>query len=324
MLQLKNNMFGGVCMPRKSREKYPEAIYHIMCRSESEFLLFRDDNDKEHYLSLLKRYTDKYKCSIYAYCLMDNHLHLHLDPKGFDVSKFMQSLNTAYVRYYNNKYARHGHVFQGRFESRILDTDEYNLAVSAYIHNNPHSIEGFAGREENYKYSSYGVYLGLREDLHKLVDMSFIMGLFNINEPSVFAEKYYAFVSHQRDIGSFKELKKQLSSAVKYEYISGRQVVLRDLSPSKVISYISDKLLMPEKHIKTANLKQKTHEARAFMAYVLKVLCGLGYKEICSNIYNITLSGCSKLCERGYELLNAKNPAYEDIFNDLINCSVSW
>ena len=116
-------------MPRKAREKSPESVYHIMCRSESEFLLFRDDEDKDYYLDLIKRYTDKYKCSLYAYCLMDNHLHLHLDPKGFDVSKFMHSLNTAYVRYYNKKYQRHGHVFQERFQSKILLTDEYNLIL---------------------------------------------------------------------------------------------------------------------------------------------------------------------------------------------------
>lgn len=304
-------------MGRKAREKYPEAIFHIMCRSESEFLLFRDGEDKDYYLALLKRYTERYKCSVYAYCLMDSHMHLHFDPKGFDVSKFMLCINTAYVRYYNRKYKRHGHVFQGRFESRILDTDEYNLTVSAYIHNNPKDIEGFSGKEENYKYSSYGIYLGLREDLHKLVDKSFVMELFNTDNAEKFAEKYFAFVSHQRDIGSFKELRKKLSSAVEYEYVSGRRVILRDLLPSKVISYISSKLIVTDKGSRVTNTKGKLYEFRAFTAYVLRVLCGLGYKEICSNIYNITISGCSRLCSRGCELLNKKGSVYTSLFDEL-------
>lgn len=59
-------------MPRKAREKGNECIYHIMCRSVSEFLLFRDIDDKDYYLGLLKRYKEKYKCSIYAYCLMSS------------------------------------------------------------------------------------------------------------------------------------------------------------------------------------------------------------------------------------------------------------
>lgn len=307
-------------MPRKAREKYLEAVYHIMCRSISEFLLFRDDDDKDYYLGLLKKYAGKYKCSIYAYCLMDNHLHLHLDPKGFDVSRFMQCVNTSYVRYYNRKYQRHGHVFQGRFESRTLSTDEYNLAVSAYIHNNPHDIEGFSGREEHYKYSSYGIYLGIRKDPLKLVDTGFIMQLFNIEDKVKFTQKYFEFVSHQRDVGSFRALKKELDSAIENEYISGRNIILRDLSPSKAISFISGKLLKSEKLGLATKANKRFIDFRAFSAYVLRVLCGLGYKEICSSIHNITLSGCSRLCSRGYNLLESENPLYSNLFDELSGC----
>lgn len=309
-------------MPRKARQKYAEAVYHVMCRSISEFLLFKEDEDKDYYLSLLKRYTDKYKCSIYAYCLMDSHLHLHLDPKGFDLSRFMQCINTAYVWYYNRKYQRHGHVFQGRFESRILNTDEYNLAVSAYIHNNPHDIGGFSNKEENYKYSSYGIYIGIRADTLKLIDTSFIMGLFNIRDKTKFAQRYFAFVSHQRDLGSFKELKKKLSSAVENEYISGRKVILRNLAPSKAISFISSRLMAAEKLGLATKGSKKLIHFRALSAYVLRVLCGLGYKDICSSINNITISGCSRLCNKGYDLLNSKNPFYSTLFEELLSCNV--
>lgn len=307
-------------MPRKAREKYSEAVYHVMCRSISELLLFRDDDDKDYYLSLLKRYADKYKCSIYAYCLMDNHLHLHLDPKGFDLSRFMHCLNTAYVWYYNRKYQRHGHVLQGRFESRILDTDEYNLTVSAYIHNNPHDIEGFSGREENYKYSSYGIYLGIRSNTLKLVDMSFLMQLFNITNKFKFAQKYFAFVSHQRDVGSFHTLKKTLSSALENEYVSGRKVILRDLPPAQAISFISGKLMIaPKLGLGTKNSKKLIH-FRALSAYILRVLCGLVYKDICKNLGNITISGCSRLCSKGYALLSSGTPFYINLFDELISC----
>jgi len=99
------------------------------------------------YLFLLKGYIEKFKCSLYAFCLMDTHLYLLLDPKGFDVSKFMNCLSTAYVRFYNIKYSRHSRVFQGRFPSEILDSSRCNFAVSAYIHNNPQDIKGFQGRK---------------------------------------------------------------------------------------------------------------------------------------------------------------------------------
>lgn len=308
-------------MPRKAREKLPTAIYHIICRSVSEFLLFRDDDDKDYYLGLLKRYTDKYRCSIYAYCLMDTHLHLHFDSKGYDISKFMHSLNTAYIRYYNKRYERHGHVFQDRYESRIIDTDAYTFAVSAYIHNNPYKIEGYANREEQYKYSSYGIYLGLRKDTLKLVDKSYMMSLFNKQDEKEFGKSYMEFVSHQRDIGSLEELRKNLSSAVEYEYKSGRKVILREYTPAKVLSYISEKMMVWGRGGIATKAKRKLIEYRAFTAYVLRVLCGLGYKEICSSIHNITISGCARLCTRGYELLS-KGGAYTGIFEELLGCRV--
>lgn len=304
-------------MPRRARKKHNEAIYHIMCRSSSEILLFRSDDDKQYFLGLLKRYSEKHKCSVYAYCLMDNHLHFHFDPKGYDISKFMHDLNTAYVRYYNKTYKRHGSVFQGRFESRIVDNDNYNFALSAYIHNNPQDIESFQGKEENYKYSPYGIYLGLQEDTLKLVDKSFMMGLFKQKDQEVFRRKDKEFVSHQRDVGEFEKLKKEMSDLKEYEYTSGRTVIVRDLSPAKVISYISGKLLGNEKM--QVRSRKKLHEFRAFTAYVLKVLCGMKYKEICNSIYNITISGCSNLCDRGFELLNLEDRKYVNIYEHLMS-----
>lgn len=305
-------------LPRKAREKHNEAIYHIMCRSVSEILLFRDDEDKDRYLKLLKRYADKYRCSIYAYCLMNNHLHIHFDPKGYDISKFMHSLNTAYVLYYNKKYKRHGHLFQERFQSRILSNDRYNLAVSAYIHNNPKDIEGYAGRVEEYQYSSYGIYLRISKDRYNLIDMGFIQGLMGIRSRKNLAKKYFKFVARQKDVESVDKYTDEDIETSENEYISGRKIVIRELTPVKVIEYISKKLKQPTNNILSNQRKQKQYEFRAFVAYVLRVLCGLGYKQICEHMYNITVSGCSRLCDKGFELANQQSFIYAGIFDDLI------
>jgi putative transposase len=308
-------------MPRKARERSCDASYHIMCRSVTEFLLFRDDADKDYYLHLLKRFLDKFLCSLYGYCLMDNHLHLHINPNGYDISKFMQCLNTAYVRYYNYKYSRCGVVFQDRFESRILDSSEYHLNVSAYLHNNPHDIEGYSGKEENYKYSSYGIYLGIRKNIPGLVDISFMMGIFNTTDARNFAKKYCEFVSHHRDTGNLNKLKEKLSTAVVHQYVSGRNSLIRDFIPAKVMSYIADKLTVSKPDSHAVKSRKKLMNYRSFTAYILRVLCGLGYKEICNNMYNITISGCSKLCDRGYELIE-KNSVFLELFTNLKSCRI--
>ncbi len=302
-------------MPRKARQKDPNAVYHIMCRSESEFLLFRDDGDKEYYLGLLKRYNEKYKCNLCAYCLMDNHLHLHLNPQKMDISTYMLSLNTAYVRYYNKKYNRHGHVFQGRFESKIINTDEYNFALTAYIHNNPKDIEEYKGREEDYPYSSYGIYLNKRKDTENLIDQSYIRSIFETKNND-FEKRYFEFVSHQRDIGTIKSIVDKLKIRKENEYVSGVNRIIRGQNPSKVISYIASKLMAK----KDTDLKTKSNQNsigfRSFTAYVLRVLCGLSYKEICNHMCNITISGCARLCSKGYELINTSQK-YEGIFDIL-------
>ena len=308
-------------MPRKARLKSPESIYHIICRSVSEVPLFRNNEDKDYYLSLLKRYTDKYKCSIYAYCLMDNHVHIHFDAKGFDVSKFMHGTNTAYVRYYNKKYGRHGHLFQDRFESRILGTDEYNLAVSAYIHNNPSDIEGYGNKEHLYKYSSYGVYLG-KKDLLGLVNKSFIKSIFNLKGDESFVKKYCEFVSHQRDMGSINSIMKQLPPTIEHEYRSERKIILRDHSVSQMLSYISDKVIKGGTGVMLLKAKRSTMNFRAFCAYTMRTLCGLSYREICQNMYNMTASGCARLCDTGFRL-TSNNEKYQKIFKELIYLKVN-
>jgi len=305
-------------VPRKAREKSPHAIYHIMCRSISECLLFVHNEDKTHYLLLLKRFIDKYQCSLLAFCLMGNHVHLHLDPRGFDISTFMRSLNTAYVRYYNKKHNRHGHLFQDRFESRILSTDEYNLAVSAYIHNNPRDIPSYFGHEETYEYSSYGIYLGKVQDHLGLIDTSFIKGLFGLSSDEDFAKRYYEFVRSRHYNTETKNNDQALvRTKVEYEYLSGRNVVIREKPVTEIIQYISGKF----KHLHHTSLKTKARhhliEYRAFTAYVLRVLCNLSYKQICEYMYNITATSCSRLCNKGYELIN-DSKTHLQLFNELI------
>ena len=305
-------------MPRSARVKSCEAIYHIMCRSISELPLFRDDQDKQHYLKLIKKYSDKSKCITWAYCLMNSHMHLQIDPCGYDISRFMHSLNTSYVIYYNKKYERHGHLFQGRFTSKIIDSDQYNLAVSAYIHNNPKDLKGFEGKEEQYPYSSYGIYLGLRRDTLGLVNKNFIMDLFDAKMLGNFTTRYYQFVRHTSDVGSLLDLTKTLPELPTNDYISGRRVIIRELPPSKIISYIADKLMIHNPASLLVKSKRGLVPFRAFTAYALRVLCNLSYKSICGNMCNITISGCSRLCDRGYELLQ-EGTLYECLLNELMS-----
>jgi len=188
-------------MPRTARRKDPGGIYHVMGRSLTEIDLFQSDEDKEYFLDLLKRYKDKTKSKILGYCLMTNHYHIHVDPCGYDISKFMQCLNLAYVRYINRKYKRKGPLFDDRFNSKIINSDNYNLVVSAYIHLNPKDIKGYRGKEFDYPYSSMGIYLGKNKDNRGIIDSDFLLSCINEKYKKKAIRTYVEFICDTRNDG---------------------------------------------------------------------------------------------------------------------------
>lgn len=305
-------------MPRAARQKSENAMYHIMSRSISEIDLFQSDSDKKYYLSLLKRYAEKYKCKIYAYCLMSNHVHIFINPQGFDISTFMRSLNTAYVTYFNKRYNRHGHLFQGRFASRIVDNDTYCLTLSAYIHNNAKDIPNYSGNEELYPFSSYGIYLGIRNDAMKLVDTDFLLNIFSTNKKTA-QTKYHTFTRSMKDTGIIKEVNESILKAyTENEYRSEKQYVTRFSSPDKLMQKLVKVL---GKRI-TTNLRAKyCREAsndRAFATYIMRVICGCSYKSICEYIGNMSMSGIQRLSHQGF-ILSSEQPKYSAALNSLIS-----
>lgn len=303
-------------MPRIARVKAPDYIYHIMCRSISEIDLFQDDEDKQYYLELLKKYKEECHCRILAYCVMSNHVHIHIDPQGFDISRFMLYVNASYVARYNRKYRRKGHLFQGRYESRVVSSEKYNLAVSAYIHNNPKDIEGYKGREHLYPYSSMGIYLGIRKDILGLVHRGFILGFFNGTDPILASQRYGEFVLKQKDLATDKSLAKCLARFAVNEYRNERHIIYRNFKPHEVIGKIAEGLGVCSEFIHV-KLNKNTSKFRAVCGFILRCLCGCSYRELCRIIGDMSLSGISRLCSYGYELVN-KEQKYRNIFYDIV------
>jgi putative transposase len=306
-----------IIMPRAAREKSEECMYHIMSRSISEIDLFQCDEDKSKYLMLLKRYIDKCHCKVYAYCLMDNHVHFYIDPQGYDISTLMRALNSAYVAYFNRRYQRHGHLFQGRFASTIVDNDTYSLTLSAYIHNNAKDLPGYAGKEETYPYSSYGIYTGVRKDSLEIIDKDFLLEHFSKNRNTA-QQKIRAFTESMRDTGIMKEVDSKITSAyTENTYKSEKRHITRYNVTEELIIRISE--LLGEKHeeILRAKHNREANNYRAFAAYIMRTLCGFTYKKICEYIGNMSMSGVTALTNKGFQLLREQG-LYQNAFYSLL------
>jgi putative transposase len=110
----------------------------VVERGNNRNACFFDEQDYKIYLAKLKEYSQKLDVSVHSFVLMTNHVHLLLTPTEVDgVSRLMQSLGRYYVRYINKKYDRNGTLWEGRYKSTLIDTEQYILIVSQYIELNP-------------------------------------------------------------------------------------------------------------------------------------------------------------------------------------------
>lgn len=140
-------------LPRSARLKSSTGIYHIINRGANRQEIFHDDDDKIKFLDTLKRYKIRTAMKVYAWCLMGNHVHLLVKEGSEEISLVMKRISVSYASYYNWKYHTNGQLFQDRFKSENVETQEYLITVTRYIHQNPVKA-GIVTSPEKWKWST--------------------------------------------------------------------------------------------------------------------------------------------------------------------------
>ncbi len=151
-------------MARPPRIEFPGAFYHIIVRGNRKQDIFLDDQDRSEYLARIQRYRKERGFILYAYVLMTNHVHLLIETPLSPISRIMQLISLTYTQYFNRKYDKVGHLFQGRYKSFLCDRDEYLLSLVRYIHLNPVRA-GIVKEPGEYDWSSHNDYLKGKSDL---------------------------------------------------------------------------------------------------------------------------------------------------------------
>lgn len=176
-------------------EKFAEnEYYHLFSRGVNQQKIFLDDTDRARFIFLLTHFQSPvpiYNISWYAksfikrgafnlgeekadkilkkrhielisFVLMPNHFHVLIRNLSDSVtSVYMQRILTSYSKYFNTKYNKKGHVFEGPFGAIHIEDNRQLLHLSAYIHKNPKSITEWANNYDQYPWSSYQDYVGL-------------------------------------------------------------------------------------------------------------------------------------------------------------------
>ena len=140
-------------MPRQARQLAESGIYHAMARGVNRDAIFLDNEDFEHFLASLARVRDASGCSVLAYCLMTNHVHLVVRTADEPIGTVMKRLGVRYAGWFNRKYGRVGHVFQDRFKSFPVESDGYFVSLLRYGWNTPVEA-GLASFADEYRWGS--------------------------------------------------------------------------------------------------------------------------------------------------------------------------
>lgn len=143
-------------MPRRKRVDEAGAIYHALNRGNGRQTIFHKDEDYEAFLRTLSEGLERYPVELFSFCLMPNHWHLVVRPRGDgQMGRMLRWVTATHTQRYHAHYhtSGDGHLYQSRFKSFPIQDDEHFLVVCRYVERNPLRA-GLVTRAERWRYGS--------------------------------------------------------------------------------------------------------------------------------------------------------------------------
>lgn len=153
-------------MPRQARLDAPGTLHHVIVRGIEGREIVDDEKDRKKFVDLMGSLASETGTALYAWALLTNHAHILLRSGRLGVSKYMKRLLTGYAVFYNRRHRRHGHLFQNRYKSIVVEEGPYFQELVRYIHLNPlraRMIDSFA-KLNRYRWCGHSVILGRRSN----------------------------------------------------------------------------------------------------------------------------------------------------------------
>lgn len=150
-------------MPRAPRVDAPGLFHHFVVRGVERRTIFLDDDDRRDLLGRLDRVLPESGMPCLAWVLIPNHLHLLVRTASVSISRVMARVGTGYVRRFNERHGRVGHLVQNRFRSRPIEDEADLRGVLRYVHLNPlkHGLVGGLAELDRYPWSGHRALAGL-------------------------------------------------------------------------------------------------------------------------------------------------------------------
>ena len=146
-------------MARQLRLEFPGAIVHVSSRGNERRNIAVDDEDRRGLLELIGKAVQRFRWNLLQYVLMTNHYHFVLELTEQSLSDGMQWLNGSFAQRFNRRHQRVGHLFQGRFDAKLVQKETYLLEVLRYVALNPVRA-GMVARAQDYEWSGHRAIAG--------------------------------------------------------------------------------------------------------------------------------------------------------------------
>lgn len=181
-------------MGRPWREEYKGGIYHVIARGNNKEYIFKESIDKGYFIKQLKECSEIMGYRVYGYVLMDNHYHIIIQTLDKKLQEIMHQINNKYSKYFNGKYKRVGHVFQGRYKAVLVQDERYMLKLLRYMHQNPVRA-GLSKLVEEYKWSSDIYY---RNNIKSVINTKIVFDMLDKDIVSAI-QKYKEFMDEPEE-----------------------------------------------------------------------------------------------------------------------------
>ena len=307
-------------MPRQARLDAPGTLHHVMIRGIDGLELFRDNQDRESFVSRISQLVESTGTKILAWALMGNHVHLLMFSGHQGISKFMRCLLTGYAITYNRKYHRSGHLFQNRYKSIVCEEEPYLLELVRYIHLNPLRASVVKGIDEldRYPWSGHAFLMGKRQNGWQ--ETEYVLRQFGWERKRAI-RAYRKFMVEGKDQGRREELvggglirslggwSQVLSKRGKKERVEYDERILgggdfvahflgeadknvrrqlrpgeRDVLVARVIKKVCDEAGIEEEELRNGGRRRRVSQARASVSYHLSHELGIPSAEIARHL----------------------------------------
>ncbi len=313
-------MYNIYIMARMPRTTYAGALYHVFSRGDRGQYILSQESFKVHFANILIDALGRFKATLHSFCIMDNHYHLLIQTEEDNLPVLMHRIGSVYASYLQRDHGFEGHIFARRYNSLIVETNEYLLALTRYIHMNPVRA-GMVKAVADYHWSSYKFLTGeIEAPLWMTLD--WILGQFGTG--ANLSERYRAYMEEELD----EERLRKEAAAFDWAISSGCRSLERALFEQTALAKLREAILayyrLPDLGNDGAKATGPLKQARHTFAYLARTYTDQSNKAIAEEMGMRDAASITHYYKRAAWLLRQNHKEAECLKADLHELALIW